>query len=327
MRPVFAICDLETDYAIRFMEYLNRRALPFEVQMFTSTPPLLAYGKQKHISLLLISERAMCEDVRALQVDKLVLLSEEREDGEEEFPTIYKYQAAAHVVREVLDCYSAQQRLADEPVHLQSSGQIIGVYGFTDPLTQRLFTLTYGQLLAEHRRVLYLNLQKYSGLQQMTEEQTGGDLSDLLYLFRTGQEGFSFRASGILGRIGALEYLPVPYYSEDIGEMSGEEWLSFFEKLQLFCGHDLLLLDLSDAVRALPTILKQCSRRLLLTRETVVHGRQRSLLEKEWELDDLRETWWLTPPVVDDPRQGRWYLESLPQSVMGAYIRKQAGLL
>ena len=37
MLPVFAICDLETEYAIRFMEYLNRRELPFEVQMFTAT--------------------------------------------------------------------------------------------------------------------------------------------------------------------------------------------------------------------------------------------------------------------------------------------------
>ena len=33
MNPVFAVCDVETDYAIRFMEYLNRRNLPFEIQM------------------------------------------------------------------------------------------------------------------------------------------------------------------------------------------------------------------------------------------------------------------------------------------------------
>ena len=33
MSSVFAVCDVETDYAIRFMEFLNRRNLPFEVQM------------------------------------------------------------------------------------------------------------------------------------------------------------------------------------------------------------------------------------------------------------------------------------------------------
>ena len=290
--------------------------------MFTSTPPLLAYGKKKHISLLLISERAMCEDVRALEVGKLVLLSEEKTGDEEGFPTIYKYQAASHVVQEVLDCYSAEQQLAAEPLLLRQSGQIVGVYGFTDPLTQCLFTLTYGQMAAEQQRALYLNLQKHSGLQRMTEEQTGGDLSDLLYLFRTGQEGFAFRATGILGRLGRLEYLPVPYYSEDLGEMSEEEWLAFLEALQRFCGHDLLLLDLSDAVRGLPAILRACSRRLLLSRDTVVHRRQKEALEKEWGLEAREGTQWLIPPVPEDPREGKWYLESLPQTTLGAYIRR-----
>ena len=33
MPSVFAVCDIETEYAIRFMEFLNRKNLPFEVQM------------------------------------------------------------------------------------------------------------------------------------------------------------------------------------------------------------------------------------------------------------------------------------------------------
>ena len=44
-KNVFAICDLETEYAVNFMEYLNRRkSLPFEIQAFTSVETLTAYA-------------------------------------------------------------------------------------------------------------------------------------------------------------------------------------------------------------------------------------------------------------------------------------------
>ena len=46
-KNVFAICDLETEYAVNFMEYLNRRkSLPFEIQAFTSVETLTAYAEK-----------------------------------------------------------------------------------------------------------------------------------------------------------------------------------------------------------------------------------------------------------------------------------------
>ena len=64
-RNIFAVCDLEVDYALNFMDYMNRKKnIPFEIQAFTSVENLIAYGKQTHIELLLISGRAMCREVR-----------------------------------------------------------------------------------------------------------------------------------------------------------------------------------------------------------------------------------------------------------------------
>lgn len=66
-RNIFAVCDLEVDYALNFMDYMNRKKnIPFEIQAFTSVENLIAYGKQTHIELLLISGRAMCREVRDL---------------------------------------------------------------------------------------------------------------------------------------------------------------------------------------------------------------------------------------------------------------------
>lgn len=36
-KNIFAVCDLEVDYAFNFMDYLNQKKnLPFEIQAFTT---------------------------------------------------------------------------------------------------------------------------------------------------------------------------------------------------------------------------------------------------------------------------------------------------
>ena len=321
MYPVFAICDLETDYAIRFMEYLNLRKLPFEVRMFTSLEPLLELGRKTKIALLLISERAMCEAVQALDIGKVILLSETKAVAEDGFPSVYKYQAASGIIREVLDCYSAEEAATGRSPALACIGKRVGFYGLTDPRLQMLTALTYGQILAERRSVLYLNLHKHSGLDMLLDESPQGDLSDLLYLFRTGQSGFSYRLSGLMHKIGEMDYIPVPFCSEDIGELAGEEWLAFFARIQTTCDREVLLLDLGEAVRGLPGILSQCKSRILLTGGDPFSERQRQALEREWDMEALAGTHWVSPPQLNDLRQGRWFLESLPSSALGKWLR------
>ena len=52
-RNIFAVCDLEVDYALNFMDYLNQKKnIPFEIQAFTTVEKLIAYGKHTHIELL-----------------------------------------------------------------------------------------------------------------------------------------------------------------------------------------------------------------------------------------------------------------------------------
>ena len=76
-KQIFAVCDLEAEYARNFMEYLNRKNnLPFEVQAFTSVESLAAYAGQTHVELLLISSDAMCREVQELNIGKVVILTE-----------------------------------------------------------------------------------------------------------------------------------------------------------------------------------------------------------------------------------------------------------
>jgi len=323
MPSVFAVCDIETEYAIRFMEFLNRRNLPFEVQLFTSVPPLCEYAKQKHIELLLISERAMCEEVRNLKVGKLILLSEGKDADYEEIPSVYKYQSSSQVVREVLDCYSAERIAAQASRDIRKKqGKLLGIYSLFDPVRQMMFSLALGQILAETRSVLYLNLQKYAGLMYLTEESADMTLSDLLYYYRQNKGGMSCRLPGMVRQIGRMDFVPVPFFSEDLGELSGEEWAGFLEALWCAGGYDVILMDLGDGLRGLPQILELCTEMFFLSDEDDFSLEKRRLLEEELKNGEEFRPLWLTPPAVNGIRQGRWFLESLPESPMGEYIQR-----
>ena len=64
-KQIFAVCDLEAEYARNFMDYLNQKKnIPFEIQAFTNVSSFVAYAKENPVELLLISAEAMCQGGR-----------------------------------------------------------------------------------------------------------------------------------------------------------------------------------------------------------------------------------------------------------------------
>ena len=183
-RNIFAVCDLEVDYALNFMDYMNRKKnIPFEIQAFTSVENLIAYGKQTHIELLLISGRAMCREVRDLDIGKIIILSEGVHPPElDQYPSVYKYQSSSDVLREVMACYGAEKKtVADQIAVLKKTTEIIGIFSPLGRCLKTSFALTLGQILAKDRAVLYLNLEEYAGFDVLMNRQFDGDISDLMY--------------------------------------------------------------------------------------------------------------------------------------------------
>ena len=185
-KNIFAVCDLEVEYAYNFMEYLNqRRNLPFEVQAFTSPQILCEYAKTQPIEILLISDKAMCEEVRRLKVGKLIILTEGVHNPElDQYPSVYKYQASDSVVREVMECYGAEKAARESLPQWKRQASVIGIYSPVGRCQKTSFALTLGQILAKDRAVLYLNLESYSGFEQLLGEVWERNLSDLLYFLR-----------------------------------------------------------------------------------------------------------------------------------------------
>ena len=110
-KQIFAVCDLEAEYACNFMDYLNQKKnIPFEIQAFTNVSSFVAYAKENPVELLLISAEAMCREVGELDIGKIVILTEGSKPEElDKYADVYKYQASSDIVREVMACYGAEK--------------------------------------------------------------------------------------------------------------------------------------------------------------------------------------------------------------------------
>ena len=208
---IFAICDTETEYAFRFMEYLShKRNIMFEIRVFTTAEKLLQFAESHAIEILLISERSMCDGVACLEVGKLIILSET--SGALPYPgclNIYKYQSSDTVVREIMESYGSENHAANQPASLQNRNlQVYGVYSPVPYDQQLLLSVALGMELAKDRRVLYLNLESFSGFEEFTGQTYEKNISDLIYLFRKNGSGFSHRLNGMIYSIGDLDFLP-----------------------------------------------------------------------------------------------------------------------
>ena len=113
------------------MDYLNQKKnIPFEIQVFTAVENLIAYGKKTRIELLLISGRAMCREVRELDIGKIIILSEGVHSPElDTYPSVYKYQSSSDVIREVMECYGAEKKtVPGQYTVLKKTTEMLGVF-------------------------------------------------------------------------------------------------------------------------------------------------------------------------------------------------------
>ena len=327
-KNIFAVCDLEVEYAYNFMEYLNqRRNLPFEVQAFTSPQILCEYAKTQPIEILLISDKAMCEEVRRMKVGKLIILTEGVHNPElDQYPSVYKYQASDSVVREVMECYGAEKAARESLPQWKRQASVIGIYSPVGRCQKTSFALTLGQILAKDRAVLYLNLESYSGFEQLLGEVWERNLSDLLYFLRQDNASIVHKLSGMIQSVQNLDFVPPALAPMDIQCTDVKEWLRLIDSIVSESAYEVLILDLGDCVQELYQILDVCTKVYVPVRGDSVSMAKLAQFEnllRMWDYESVLEKLQkIKPPFYSTNRTGKRYIEELAWSEMGDYVRQ-----
>ena len=195
------------EYARNFMEYLNqKRNIPFEVHAFSSAEMFLEFAKNNETEILLISDKAMKEEIRRYPIRQIIILSEGVHSPVlDQYPAVYKYQSSEKVIREVMACYGVENGVDTSPALLpKKEMRIIGIYSPVGRTQKTSFALTMGQILAKERAVLYLNMESYSGFERLLECSYDRGNERYSVLCETGKSGHHLQT----GRNGPVDAEP-----------------------------------------------------------------------------------------------------------------------
>lgn len=324
-KKIFAICDLEEAYVVHLADYLNQKSdLPFRVMAFTNLNSLIEYAGGHEIEILLISTDAMNDEVRSLNVRRIIILSDgETPSLESDDPFIDKYQDSDTIAR--LVCSYAGQVFAQMKDSLGSC-RLIGVYSPIARCGKTLFSLTLAQALAQSQKALYLNMESCSGLEGMLQASWREDLADLMYAARSERENLHVRLEGIVKSFGTLDVCPPSFFPEDLRDTGTAEWMDFFASLVTAGGYQTIILDIGDQIKDIPDLLKMCSTVFLPVLPDPVSRSKVSQFEKNLEalsMEDLKHGMIrLYLPSVTVRSLGASLLDDLMYGTMGQFVRQ-----
>ena len=326
-KNILAVCDLEAAYACNFVEYIHRKnSIPFEIQAFTGIQHLKSFAAEQRIEILLISDKAMCEEVKQLDIGQIVILSEGVHHPMLDcYPSVYKYQSSDAVIREVMNCYGAKKTIAF-PTAFHKKKNLIGVYSPVGRTAKTSFALTLGQVLAKEHSALYINLEEYAGFEQLLECSYERTLGDLIYYMRQEYQNLPLKISGMVQSINNLDYLPPVLSPMDIQNTTLEEWMQLLDEIEEKMQYDTIILDIGDGVSDLYHLLNRCSTVYMPIRTDVVSAakiKQFEQLLQLWDFNGLLERIKkIKLPYHRTEKRGREYLDELLWSQLGDYVKR-----
>lgn len=327
-KSIFAVCDLEASYACNLMDYLNeKKSTPFEVQAFTNVESLENFARENEIEILLISTRAMCNGIKELPVKRTIILSEgEKLQDLEEYPFVYKYQSSDQLLSEVMEYYAADHPGTCFVPELAHKTKLYAVYSPIGRTRKTFFSLALGEILAERKQVLYVNLEEFSGFEELFGTKYRADISDLIYFARQKEGSLIYRLNSVVQSFHELEYIPPAFSPADIRDVSGEEWMAFLNELAVYCEYDVIILDLSEQVDDLFQILDRCDRIYMPIQEDMISKAKLLQYEKLIHMLDLDgildKTKRIRLPAQAVSKENGNLTQQLVWGEMGNYVRR-----
>ena len=252
-RRTIALCDYDEKYIVKLQENLEQKDnFPFSVSTFTGVEKLKKSLTDTDYELILAEEKAFDElkkDQKLQKGNSLLVLLKERGSINASDDFIWKYQAADRIRKDILKICSEKGNSDVVFGTAEERTRLIGVFSPVGRDIQTSFSLLLGQFLAKKKKVLYLNLEPFSGLSGMSGFDPESDLTDLIYYLESGKDKMRCKLESMVGNIGGLDYVSPAFSFLDLSQVTGENWILLMESIINTGKYDYLIVDLSEIIR------------------------------------------------------------------------------
>ncbi len=320
------IADSDASYMDAFRQYVNlKKSHLFQVRTCMEAGQLKKALSEEEAEILLLSAESYknCKDM--IHEECVIFLSEgSLPKGLSSYPAIYKYQSVENILREIMYYYSEQETDAECYTEVHRDNRVIGVYSPSGGISKNKFALALGQILAEDRNVLYLNLEECSGFTEIL----GGshwNLSDLIYYLRQQKTPFLYRLNSMVQKMGRMDYVPPCDSYTDLSQITAEEWQRLLYLIRTQSSYDFVILDLGSVTGHEIELLRQCDGIYVPTGQDMLSQGKTSQWQKYIQIldgmDILEKLQALELPDYKEEPGSEGDLSMLPQQEMGVYVR------
>ncbi len=322
-KNTLAIFDRDEEYVMRLMNYLNdSRSMPLEIQAFTDKKLLKDYVKEHEVDILLLPEEELDDDLSGAKTGEMMVLSEA--DSAQDccgHRSICKYQSSENILREVM-CYYADRPASVPGLLPDRKTEITAVYSPIRRCFRTSFAIAMGQVLSERERVLYINLEEYSGFNQLLRKNYMTDLSDLLFYIGQKKRNFPCKLASMVQSLGGLDFIPPAVSPPDLRTVDEESWITFFNEV-LRCDYSRIILDFGESAAGFLNILSECGTIYTPVREDTVSLSKLEQYEAMLHILEY-ETILSRTEKISIPyfREMNGRIETLSQSPLGDYVRQ-----
>ena len=232
---ICCIYDVDENYAMRLSEALNNNeSFPLRSMAFTSKDALLECMSEYDIELLMVDERLDMTVREEFSSIKYIVISEGENDLERD--VISRYQSTESIVKHIL------YKIGREAVHTTCKTGVTAFYSPFGNTKKSLLAVSYSHSKGEGRRILYVNLEEFSGIRELFQDM-GKSLSDAIYYCCVKNEE---PLTGIINCIGHeydFDYLSPVTCPDDLIEFSDEDLCKMIQLIKYSGIYDEIVLD------------------------------------------------------------------------------------
>ena len=254
------ICDREIRYANGLGENIaEREDLAVKVYVCSSFEHVLELEQAKKIHIFIVDEEITYAQRTQIGANQVFVLARGKvaDLGEEEW-AIGKYQCADEIIRQVFEFYVDRTKENVMRCMYKERARLVAVYSPIHRVGKTTFALTLGRECAKSKKVLYLNLEEYAGME--VSQDTNMNLGDLLYYLRQGNGNLGIRLQAAVKEQEGLDVVtPIPVVL-DLKEVTQEEWEALITDLLENSLYEMVVLDVGESVQGLFPLLELCDR-------------------------------------------------------------------
>lgn len=258
MNHSFVVCDLRRGFADRLADYVNKRHLcPYLMESFTDVDMLEEYGKRHRIEVLIIDELLYTDRIKALNIGKIFLLTEERDYAAEQAEDrLYKFSPIPEILNAVmLDFADRNKKYMSTTAGKKT--KVIGGFTPASNLGHTSFLLTLALKTAEKGKAFYMNISSTYGFRKMLDKMSGSDLADVMYCINNGNYEPKEWPEGTIYDYHKLKMIMPAVPMSDLQCIKEEDWVRLLEIITDM-DFEYIFLELDESTSACFPLLERC---------------------------------------------------------------------